>query len=54
MTPGIIFNKQKNDQKRMANPHEAFQKYKSDWLVIGRSLTKGNIKKNLQNLISQI
>ena len=54
ITPGISFNKQKNDQKRMANPHEALYKYKSDWLVIGRSLTKGNIKKNLQNLISQI
>ena len=54
ITPGISFNKQKNDQKRMANPQEAFHKYKSDWLVIGRSLTKGNIKKNLQKLISQI
>ena len=54
ITPGISFNKQNNDQKRMANPYEAFHKYKSDWLVIGRSLTKGNVKKNLQNLISQI
>ena len=23
----------------------------SNWLVIGRSITKGNIKKNLQNLL---
>ena len=23
----------------------------SDWLVIGRSITNGNIKKNIQNLL---
>ena len=54
ITPGIRFNTSKNDQKRSATPYEAFNKYKSDWLVVGRSLTKGNIKKNLRNLISQI
>ena len=26
----------------------------SDWLVIGRSLTKGNIKKNLKKLIAHL
>ena len=31
------------------NPKEAF-KNGSDWLVIGRPLTKGNIKKNLKKL----
>ena len=54
ITPGISFNKIKNDQKRITTPYEAYYKYKSDWLVIGRSITKGNIKKNLDNLIFQI
>ena len=54
ITPGISFNKIKNDQKRITTPYEAYYKYKSDWLVIGRSITKGNIKKNLENLIFQI
>ena len=54
ITPGISFNKIKNDQKRITTPSEAFYKYKSDWLVIGRSITKGNIKKNLDDLIFQI
>ena len=27
---------------------------KSDWLVIGRAITKGNIKKNLQNLTKEL
>ena len=54
ITPGISLNKIKNDQKRITTPIEAYYKYKSDWLVIGRSITKGNIKKNLDNLIFQI
>ena len=54
ITPGISFNKIKNDQKRITTPYEAYYKYKSDWLVIGRSITKGNIKKNLEDLIFQI
>ncbi len=54
ITPGISFKKIKNDQKRITTPYEAYYKYKSDWLVIGRSITKGNIKKNLENLIFQI
>ncbi len=54
ITPGISFRKIKNDQKRITTPYEAYYKYKSDWLVIGRSITKGNIKKNLENLIFQI
>ncbi len=54
ITPGISFNKIKNDQKRITTPSEAFYKYKSDWLVIGRSITKGNIKKNLDDLMFQI
>jgi len=54
IAPGISFKKIKNDQKRITTPYEAYYKYKSDWLVIGRSITKGNIKKNLENLIFQI
>ncbi len=54
ITPGITLNNKKNDQKRITSPYHAFNKYKSDWLVIGRSLTKGNIRKNLNNLIFQI
>ena len=54
ITPGISLIKTKNDQKRITTPNEAYYKYKSDWLVIGRSITKGNIKKNLDDLIFQI
>ena len=54
ITPGISFSKIKNDQKRITTPYEAYYKYKSDWLVIGRSITKGNIKKNLDDLMFQI
>ena len=54
ITPGIRFGSKSNDQKRTASPYEAYYKYKSDWLVIGRSITKGNIKKNLDDLIYQI
>ena len=53
ITPGIRFNSQLNDQKRVMGPKEAF-KNGSDWLVIGRPITKGNIKKNLQNLIDHL
>ena len=54
ITPGISFNNANNDQKRITTPFKAFNKYKSDWLVIGRSLTKGNIKKNMKNLEFQL
>ena len=50
ITPGIRFNSNKNDQKRVTTPKEAFING-SDWLVIGRPITKGNIKKNIQKLI---
>ena len=50
ITPGIKMKNTKNDQKRSMRPSEAFAAG-SDWLVIGRSITKGNIKKNLQNLL---
>jgi len=53
ITPGIRFNSNKNDQKRVMTPKEAFQNG-SDWLVIGRPITKGNIKKNIQKLIDHL
>ena len=53
ITPGIRFNSKSNDQKRIVTPRQAY-KNGSDWLVMGRPLTKGNIKKNIQNLIDHL
>ena len=53
ITPGIRFNSNTNDQKRTLTPKEAY-KNGSDWLVIGRPITKGNIKKNIQKLIDHL
>ena len=53
ITPGIRFSSNTNDQKRTLTPKQAF-KNGSDWLVIGRPITKGNIKKNIQTLIKHL
>ena len=53
ITPGIRFNSNINDQKRVITPREAF-KNGCDWIVIGRPITKGNIKKNIQKLIHHL
>ena len=53
VTPGIRFNSKIDDQKRVMKPIDAY-KNGSDWLVIGRPITKGNIKKNLQQLINHL
>ena len=53
ITPGIRFNTNSNDQKRTLTPKQAY-KNGSNWLVIGRPITKGNIKKNIQNLIDHL
>ena len=53
ITPGIRFDSKKNDQKRTLTPKQAF-KNGSDWLVIGRPITKGNIRKNIQKLIKHL
>ncbi len=53
ITPGIRFNSNSNDQKRVLTPKEAFENG-SDWLVIGRPITKGNINSNLENLINHL
>ena len=49
ITPGIRFENDFNDQKRVMTPKKAFSNG-SDWIVIGRPITKGNIKKNIQKL----
>ena len=53
ITPGIRFNSKLNDQKRVVTPKQAY-KNGSDWLVMGRPITQGNIKKNIQNLIDHL
>ena len=53
ITPGIRFNSKTNDQKRILTPKQAY-KNGSDWLVIGRPVTKGNIKANMQKLIDHL
>jgi orotidine-5'-phosphate decarboxylase len=53
ITPGIRFNSKSNDQRRVLTPKQAY-KNGSDWLVMGRPITKGNIKKNIQNLINHL
>ena len=49
ITPGIRISSKLNDQKRVMNPKSAF-KQGSDWLVMGRDLTNGNIKSNFKKL----
>ena len=53
ITPGIRFNLKNDDQKRILTPKQAY-KNGSDWLVIGRPITKGNIKKNIKKLIDHL
>ena len=53
ITPGIRFNSSSNDQRRILSPKQAY-KNGSDWLVMGRPITKGNIKKNIQKLIDHL
>lgn len=50
ITPGIQLGKRNYDQKRSMEAKEV----KSDWLVIGRAITRGNIKKNIQNLAKEL
>ena len=53
ITPGIRFETKFDDQKRVLSPKQAY-KNGTDWLVIGRPITKGNIKKNIQRLIDHL
>ena len=55
VTPGIrLPGDRKDDQSRVVTPFDAFVKNQADAIVMGRSLTKNNIKKNIQNLINHI
>ena len=53
ITPGIRFTKKINDQKRFLTPKKAYANG-ADWLVIGRDITNGNIKKNTKSLINHL
>ena len=54
ITPGIrLPGDNANDQSRVMTPNEAF-KNKVSGIVMGRSLIKGNIKKNTQRLIDHL
>ena len=50
ITPGVQIGKRNYDQKRSMEA----RKVKSDWIVIGRAITRGNVKKNIQNLIKEL
>ena len=50
ITPGVQIGKRNYDQKRSMEA----RKVKSDWLVIGRAITAGNIKKNILNLAEEL
>ena len=54
ITPGIrLPGDNTNDQARVMTPKDAF-KNKVSGVVIGRSLTKGNIKNNIKKLINHL
>ncbi len=53
-TPGIRMNKDnKDDQQRVCTPMESI-KNGSDKIIMGRSLTKGNIEENLNQVTTSI
>ena len=54
ITPGIrLKGDSAGDQKRVITPSEAF-KNGATAIVMGRSITKGNIKNNIQKLIKSL
>ena len=54
VTPGVRFDGEKSqDQKRVLTPTDAFSRGATS-IVVGRSVTKGNIKKNIQKLVNSI
>ncbi len=54
ITPGIrLNNDKKDDQKRLMTPKKAFQNGATS-LVMGRSITRGNIKKNIKRIIEEL
>ena len=52
-TPGIRQNKNNNDQKRTMNAKQALEAG-SDCLIIGRPITEGDSKKNIQDILSSL
>ena len=52
-TPGIRQNEKKDDQKRTMNAKQAIEEG-SDCLIIGRPITEGNPKENIQKILSSI
>tara|TARA_Y100001970_G_scaffold106248_1_gene133163 strand:+ start:6160 stop:6816 length:657 start_codon:yes stop_codon:yes gene_type:complete len=50
ITPGVQIGKKNYDQKRSMEA----KKVNSDWIVIGRSVTRGNLKNNIQKLIKSL
>ena len=55
VTPGIRLPGDKtDDQKRVVTPRDALKKNKVDAIVMGRSLIRGNIKKNIKKLIDHL
>ena len=52
-TPGIRQNENKNDQKRTMNAKQALEEG-SDCLIIGRPITDGDPKKNIQKILSSL
>ena len=54
ITPGIrLLGDNKGDQKRVMSPKEAFKNGATS-IVMGRSITRGNIKNNIQKLIKSL
>ena len=54
ITPGIrLPGNKKGDQMRVMTPKQAFQNGATS-IVMGRSLTKGNLKKNIQKLFKDL
>ena len=54
ITPGIrLPGENKSDQKRILSPKQSFENGASS-IVMGRSLTKGSIKKNIQKLVKSL
>ena len=54
ITPGIrLSGEKRGDQKRVMTPKQAFKNGATS-IVIGRSLTEGNLSKNIQKLIKEL
>ena len=53
IVPGIRISNKVQDQKRVMTPKEALQQGAS-YLVIGRDITQGNIKKNIIKIVNSL